>query len=303
MSDIKLFRVADLNAVELAGSSMAVEKTLQLLLERNLETILGVRFLASEHPTGKVHGGRIDSLGIDENGSPVIVEYKRATNENVINQGLFYLDWLLDHRAEFTLMAMKKLGADVEQEIDWSSPRVVCIAGDFTRYDEHAITQIGRDIELYRYRWYEEGFLVLELVNRVEGTRPTPVPTDEGSTKVVYKTVSEFLAQASSELKALYERLDAFLVALGDDVSIKANRNYFAYRRIKNFACVEVHPQNGELVAYLKVSPDEISLEDGFTQDVRNLGHLGTGDLKVRIRDIQGLERAEPLIRMSYDRG
>jgi hypothetical protein len=35
----------------------------------------------------------------DENGSPVIFEYKRSVNENVINQGLFYLNWLLDHRA------------------------------------------------------------------------------------------------------------------------------------------------------------------------------------------------------------
>jgi RecB family endonuclease NucS len=56
-----------------------------------------VRFLASEHATGRVHGGRIDTLGLDENHAPVIIEYKRAINENVINQGLFYLDWLLDH--------------------------------------------------------------------------------------------------------------------------------------------------------------------------------------------------------------
>ncbi len=58
------------------------------------------------------HGGRIDSLGLDENGSPVILEYKRSVNENVINQGLFYLDWLLDHKAEFELLVMKKLGPE-----------------------------------------------------------------------------------------------------------------------------------------------------------------------------------------------
>ena len=127
--------------------------------------MLGVRFMASEHSTGKVHGGRIDTLGLDENGSPVIVEYKRASNENVINQGLFYLDWLLDHRAEFTLLAMKALGSEVEETIDWAAPRLVCIAGDFTRYDEHAVSQIGRNIELYRYRAYE-GLFVLELVNQ-----------------------------------------------------------------------------------------------------------------------------------------
>jgi RecB family endonuclease NucS len=54
----------------------------------------GVPWRAS---TGKTHRGRIDSLGLDENGCPVIIESKRKLNENVINQGLFYLDWLLDH--------------------------------------------------------------------------------------------------------------------------------------------------------------------------------------------------------------
>jgi hypothetical protein len=32
------------------------------------------------------HIGRIDSLGLDETGGPVIFEYKRAVNESVINQ-------------------------------------------------------------------------------------------------------------------------------------------------------------------------------------------------------------------------
>jgi len=54
---------------------------------------LGIKFLASEYSTGKIYGGRIDTLGIDENGCPVIIEYKRALNENVINQGLFYPDF------------------------------------------------------------------------------------------------------------------------------------------------------------------------------------------------------------------
>lgn len=94
MSDIKMFRLGDKAVRELEGRSAAVEKSIQTLLEQHLEAFLGVRFLATEYVTGKTHGGRIDSLGIDENHSPVIIEYKRALNENVINQGLFYLDWL-----------------------------------------------------------------------------------------------------------------------------------------------------------------------------------------------------------------
>ena len=62
-------------------------------MEHHLESFLGVRFLATEYVTGKTHGGRIDTLGLDDNNCPVIIEYKRALNENVISQGLYYLDW------------------------------------------------------------------------------------------------------------------------------------------------------------------------------------------------------------------
>src|SRR5690606_35911608 len=60
MSDIKLFRVAAGAPVsELATQSPQVEKSLQNLFEKNLEALLGVRFLATEYSTGPVHGGRI----------------------------------------------------------------------------------------------------------------------------------------------------------------------------------------------------------------------------------------------------
>src|SRR6266567_7428774 len=121
MSDIKLFKVSNGAVQELQGASIAVEKTLQTLIENHLEAFLGVRFLKTEHPTGKTHGGRIDTLGIDENGSPIIIEYKRALNENVINQGLFYLDWLMDHKAELEQLVQKRLGS--KESVDWSNPR------------------------------------------------------------------------------------------------------------------------------------------------------------------------------------
>jgi predicted transport protein len=38
------------------------------------------------------------------------------------------------------------------------------VASDFTRYDEHAIGQIDRSIELVRYRDYDGALLTLDLV-------------------------------------------------------------------------------------------------------------------------------------------
>lgn len=92
MGDIKLFAINNNHVKELDGQSVAIEKSLQNTMEQNLEAFLGIRFLETEYSTGKKHAGRIDTLGLDENSSPVIIEYKRSVNENVINQGLFYLD-------------------------------------------------------------------------------------------------------------------------------------------------------------------------------------------------------------------
>ena len=166
MSDIKLFQINNKKVTELQGTSTAVEKSLQTLIETHMEDFLGVKILASEYSTGAKHKGRIDSLGIDENKCPVIFEYKRAMNENVINQGLYYLDWLLDHKAEFQLLVLKKYGKEAAEDIVWNGARMLCIAGDFTKYDTYAVEQINRNIELYRYKRFDK-LLLLELVNSV----------------------------------------------------------------------------------------------------------------------------------------
>jgi predicted transport protein len=303
MGDLKLFQIGGGIAVELKGAALALERPLQVLIERNMEILFGVRFVASEHSTGKKHGGRIDSLGLDENGSPVIFEYKRSVNENVINQGLFYLDWLLDHRAEFELLVMRKLGSDAGEQIDWSSPRLVCVASDFTRYDEHAIAQINRSIELVRYRDYDGAFLTLDLFASTSATataagqQDSPRPATRTS---LTKTVSQLHEQAPEDLRNLYEALETYLLSLGDDVTKTTRQLYYAFRRIKNFACVEIHPQTRKLLVYLKTDPGSITLESGFTRDVTKIGHFGTGNLEVVIGSHQDFERAQPLIQMSY---
>ena len=162
MSDVKLFKISNNDVSEISGKSVELEKSLQNLIEKHLETFLGVRFLATEYPTGKSHGGRIDTFGIDENGCPVIIEYKRATSDNVINQGLFYLDWLLDHKANFELLVLDKYNKKTKDEIEWSSPRLLCIAGDFTNYDKHAVKQINKNIELITYKRFEKELLLFE---------------------------------------------------------------------------------------------------------------------------------------------
>lgn len=298
MSDIKLFQINQNQVDELQSSSAKIEKSLQSQIESNLDIYLGVTFLATEYSTGSNHGGRIDTLGIDENGSPVIIEYKRATNENVVNQGLFYLDWLMDHKAEFELLVLNKIEKEESKNIDWYNPRLLCIAGDFTKYDEHAVKQMNRNIELIRYRKFGDDLLLLELVNVAEA-KSSEGTSQRNTTK--QKGVLEYLESANQELTDLYHSLRDYMLNLGDDVQEKTLKHYIAFKRIKNFACVEIHPQSQKLYVYVKLDPTEIELEEEFTRDVREIGHYGTGDLEITIRNQEDLNKAESLILKSYE--
>jgi predicted transport protein len=301
MSDIKLFRTDHSNVCEIQSKSVELEKSLQTLIETNLATILGARLLGSEYSTGKVYGGRIDTLGIDENSCPIIIEYKRALNENVINQGLFYLDWLLDHKAEIELLVRDKYGREEAERLNWAGTRLLCIAAEFTRYDEYAVHQIGKNIELIRYRRFGDDLLLLEGVNTVaaKASDATIVKTHESDRPS--RTWDEFIAELEPPIPDVFEALRAFLVALGDDVQEKRLSTYIAFKRLKNFVCVDF--RTDKLLLFLKLDPDTVQPEAGFSRDVRYIGHWGTGDLELTVRNGADFERAKPLLLRSYEGG
>jgi RecB family endonuclease NucS len=87
VAELMMFRRdSDGRDVELAGSTVALEVELQRRIEAGLEQMLGVRFLASEYPTGPWHRGRIDTLGLDENGSPVVIEFKKGSDSDLLTE-------------------------------------------------------------------------------------------------------------------------------------------------------------------------------------------------------------------------
>ncbi len=302
MGEIKLYRTTGKTVSILKGSSIAIEKSLQTFIESHLNDLLRVRFLATEYPTGKTHGGRIDTLGIDENGCPVILEYKRSMNENVMNQGLYYLDWLLDHKGEFQLLVLNKYGKETADKIEWGNPRILCIAGDFTKFDIHAVQQISSSIELIRYKNYPPDLFLFELVNVTSSDSPQ-IPTSPDSEKkgYTYKTVMEYLKDCDSDVQDRYESLKAFAEALGDDVQVKILKFYIAFKRINNFMCIEFAPQKKEIRVFLKIDPSTMKLEPGFSKDMTNIGHYSPGNLELVITTDNDLEKAKPLIAQSYD--
>jgi predicted transport protein len=287
-----LFELEHEGVREIAALAVERERDLQRLVEANMEALLGVRFLASEYSTGPVHGGRIDSLGIDENGAPVVVEFKRGRDAGVITQGLFYLAWLADHRAEFEALVRDRFGAPAASQVLWSAPRLICVAEDFTRYDRHAVGEIRRCIDLVRYCFFGAGLLVLEPVVTAARYRSPGMGSGRAERMPKEQSANDGVAQ-------LREALDEMLVSLGEDVRRTERKQYRAYRRLRNIACV-VQGRRTEVLVYLRADPKEVDLVPGFTRDVTCLGHHGTGDLEVRLRTEKDLERAGDLLRLSY---
>ncbi|WP_257134319.1 DUF5655 domain-containing protein [Streptomyces sp. st77] len=302
MSNLKVFRVRGGQATEVPGAAVGVEVELQRLIETNMETMLGIRFLATEYRTGR-HGGRIDSLGLDENGTPVIVEYKRSRDQNVINQGLSYLWWLHDHHHEFESLTRERLGDQAAEEIDWNAPRIVCVAGAFTHHDTVAVEMIGHRIDLVTYRVFDD-VLTLQLVASASGTRTSTRGGTLGSVRaasVTPKSVQQYLEESPDDLKELYADLDELLLS-HPDVLKEPQLHYVAYRRITNVATVRLQPRKRHIVVNLRLDPETVELKEGFSRDMRGLGAVGIRDgIEVRIGSREDLARASDLIERAVE--
>ncbi|MDF3291876.1 DUF5655 domain-containing protein [Streptomyces silvisoli] len=168
---------------------------------------------------------------------------------------------------------------------------------------------MGQRIDLVRYRLFTDGLLSLLLVESAAGSSESgrgavrQESADRGLSSACGggpKPVQTILDEAPESLRDLYGELYKSLTTSGD-VEAEAKLHYVAFRRMVNVACVLLRPASHSLVVYLKVDPDTVVLEEGFTRSVRGKGHLGTGDLEVRIRCAADLEKAQPLLRHAYE--
>jgi len=301
-----LYQMKQQKTQQIKPSSFKNEKELQKMFEANLEELLGARYVASEFTTGDRQRGRIDTLGIDQDGTPVIIEYKKTAKENVINQGLFYLDWLVDHKGDFTLAAQEQLGKNIE--IDWSSPRLILVAESFSEYDKYAVNRIGANIQLWTYRKYGNDFLFLDSIFAMTSQKPTKkdkteTPTTDDDQPVeadaIY-TLEYHLSKKPAETKSLFEALQEKIFLLNDDSDIieKPNKIYISYKHGKNFC--EIQVQTNRLKIWLDIPHADLDDPSKLSRDVSKIGHYGTGVTETNLSELSELDTVMYLVEQSY---
>ncbi len=297
-SFMPLFKLQNNKAVKIEKRTV-VERDVQRLFEENLSEVLGIYFLDTEFAT---NGGRIDTIGIDQNGSPVIIEYKRSQNDSVINQATWYLEWLLDHKEKFEKLVGTK---NINVEIDWSSPRVICIAESYNKFDLGLVKFLPFTIELLKYRLYDD-LLSVESENLQKGVKLSGskrlVTDDEDKPVREYGkeyTANDLFRENWKESRELYEQLREKILELDSNIEEKFTKLYISYK-IESIFC-EIIPQAKGLWIHITMPVDKIQKNSLELHDVSNQGHWGTGETKFRIERSEDLEAGLDYIRQSYD--
>lgn len=303
----------NLSAVE--QRNFALEKHLQSLIEKNLETVFNCRFVASEFSTGAQHAGRIDSLALSEEDNPVIIEYKKVESSELINQSLFYLHWIQDHKGDFEITAQKQLGSGVK--VDWSDVRVICIAPNYKKYDLHAVQVMGANIELWKYRLFSNNSLYLEEVfhtaksaastssSNTENGYKNPIMVEAGKKAAQTRatatyTFEERLEGKSDEIQELTATIREFIIGLDESIEEVPKKFYVAYKISQNIACMEVKGKNVKL--FLKLKPSDIPEGTKNYRDVTSIGHYGTGDVEFTVSSESAFEPIKEFVAMAYNK-
>ncbi len=319
-----LYRINGLSVKKITTKDINLEKDLQKLFEDNLDEILNLVFLAHEYSTG--WGGRIDTLAIDKDGAPCIIEYKKNQNDNVINQGLSYLRWLFDHKADFEKLVEQHFvglydspivtwnGKVVDRiKIDWDSPRVICIAESYNKFDLDTADILPIQVELFRYRIYDGDILYLEPENsqrvRVSMNGITKKSKQENEKhERLQKTysVDDHVRKANTETQSIFFKLREKITSLDKNIKEEPKKLYIAYKLATNFVDISIiyGTKTQSIKLWLNVKSGQLHDPNGLARDLakpKPVGHWGNGDYEVKLESEKELDAVFALIKQSYD--
>jgi len=277
---------------QVARNEFSNEAELHSLVENNLQVLLGIRLIAREYP---IPNGRIDTLGLDEDGIPVIIEYKWKKELSAVVQGLFYLDWVLQNKRPFESIVRDKLGRDVE--VNWSTqPRLLIIAQDFDIKELAAINQIGPRIELIKYSFYE-GLFSYEHVNIIESKSAARKPLEQEEPPE--RPLEKLLEKANPDVREMFTKLRERILAVSDAVWEKVGGWYCDYRTVSTFASVNV--QKKRLKIFIKMGDKKLKDPRGICKPIPSTWAFGLMNTQFVITQMDDIEYAMTLIMQAYD--
>ena len=277
-----------------------LEKDIQNIFEKNLQEVMGLELVKSEFT---IKNKRIDTLAYDKQSNAfIIIEYKRDKNYSVVDQGLTYLNLMLQNKAEFILTYNETLKDTLHsKEVDWSQSRVAFVSPSFTENQISASDFKDFGIELWEVKQFENNIISINSIKKSKGAESIkPLLENNEKLKEVKENIKVYTEDdhynnGSEATIELYEKFKTSILNLADNIEIIPQKFYIAFKKGSNISDIEM--QKKALKIFINAKIGTLDDPKGLAKDVSNIGHRGNGDYQIQIENDKDLEYIMSLIK------
>ncbi len=281
-----------------------LEKDMQSMFEANIEQITEFKLVKSEFALKNL---RLDSLAFNEESkSFVIIEYKRDRNYSVVDQGVSYLNLMLEYKADFIVEYNESCNKNLKRDdVDWSQSKVIFVAPSFTSFQKQSSNFKDLPIELWEIKQFENDIIVINPIKKAQSApsikQVQPTSTTSEISKVVEEikvyTEEDHLEGKSDEVKELYEKFKEAILNLSSDIEFEPKKLYVAFKKGKNIADIRIMTKG--LKMWINLHKGELDDAKHLARDVSTTGHWGNGDYELQIPDTKNLEYIMSLVKQA----
>ena len=285
-----------------------LEREIQNLFEQNIELLSNLKLIKSEFT---IKSNRIDTLAFDtESQAFVIIEYKRSQNYSVVDQGVSYLNLMLEYKADFIVEYNEVFGESLKRnDVDWSQSRIIFVSPSFTDFQKQSTNFKDFGIELWEIKQFENDIIT---INQIKKSKSAPSigsmqkSTDSEISKLAkeIKNYSEedHLQGKSDATVELYETYKNAILNLGADIEIKPQKMVIGFT-CKGKVFADVLVLKSELKFWINLKAGKLDDPKLLTRDVSNVGTWGSGDYEIRVSDTTNLEYIMSLVKQALTLG
>ena len=230
---MELYNLNKDNLEEVRLVPFKLEKDIQALVEKNTESIFEFEFIETEFVVEKY---RIDTLCFDlENNSFVIVEYKKGSSYSVVDQGMTYLQLMLNNKADFLLKLSQHKGKVLEmKDVDWSQSKIVFVAESFNSYQKDSVNFDNLPFELWEIKRFSNNTIVFnkhksnskESIGSLTDSKKSNAFSEINKEVKVY-TEEDIISKTDKVIIEKWSELKELIIEL-DGVEIVPKRDYIS---------------------------------------------------------------------------
>ncbi|MBN9312940.1 MAG: hypothetical protein BGO40_10780 [Chryseobacterium sp. 39-10] len=300
---MQLFKNNKQSLSTLQELNFKLEKDIQKLFEQNLELISNLKLIKSEFT---IKNNRIDTLGFDEESKAfVIIEYKRNQNYSVVDQGVSYLNLMLEYKADFIVEYNETQKENLKRnDVDWSQSKVIFVSPSFTDFQKQSSNFKDLAIELWEIKQFENDVIVINPIKKSKSApsiKQVQQNDDSEISKVVKEikvyTEEEHLEGKSDDIIELYEAYKIAINNLVPDIDVEPKKLYVAFKKNKNIVDIVIL-KNG-LKIFINLKKGELDDPKKIMRDVSKIGHWGNGDYDIMVSNTENLEYIMSLIKQA----